>query len=279
MRAAMLAVAGLCLCSTPASADDPFFLRLMGEVDTNDLTVGPLVASLPGEVVEFDIALDLPAGQSAPWGDVTMFYPLVIEQTRLSVDAGGVTQSFAPAASEQGQQFIVTSGAAPGASDADILDLPRLVVSQGVYSIRLLALDADAAALLSSRLDDLGDRNGADVFADGIDDVLIWRLDGISDDPRVRPGSMTIRLVEFQTPIVCVSDIADSAGALGADGVVDFGDFLAALALLGDCPGGPPPTPGCTADVADGFGNPSPDGVVDFGDFLFMLTQVNELCL
>ena len=203
----------------------------------------------------------------------------MIEQTELRVDVGGALESFVPPVSEQGQTLIVTSGAAPGAADADVLDLPRLVMSEGVYSIRLFAADAEAAALLSSRLDDLGDFNDAGVFSDGIDDVFIWRLDGISDDPRERPGSMTIRLVEFQTPIVCVSDIADSFGSPGPDGTVDFGDFLAALSLLGPCPGDPPAIPGCTADVGDALGNPDPDGVVDFGDFLFMLTQLNELCL
>ncbi len=72
-------------------------------------------------------------------------------------------------------------------------------------------------------------------------------------------------------PPACVGDIADDFGALGSpDGQVSFGDFLAALTLLGPCPGG---TPGCTADIADDFGTVNGgDGQVSFGDFLGLLT-------
>ncbi len=67
----------------------------------------------------------------------------------------------------------------------------------------------------------------------------------------------------------CVGDIADSFGTLGADGMVDFGDFLALLGLLGPCPGN---IPGCTGDIADDFGTLNGgDGKVSFGDFLALL--------
>ncbi len=67
---------------------------------------------------------------------------------------------------------------------------------------------------------------------------------------------------------VCIGDIADDNGNLGADGMVSFGDFLALLGLLGPCPGG---TPGCTGDIADDNGNLGGDGMVSFGDFLALL--------
>ncbi len=70
-------------------------------------------------------------------------------------------------------------------------------------------------------------------------------------------------------PAECPGDIADDFGFAGADGQVSFGDFLAALGLLGPCPGG---TPGCDFDIADDFGFAGGDGLVSFGDFLFALT-------
>ncbi len=67
---------------------------------------------------------------------------------------------------------------------------------------------------------------------------------------------------------VCIGDIADDNGFLGADGMVSFGDFLALLGLLGPCPGG---TPGCTGDIADDNGFLGGDAMVSFGDFLALL--------
>ena len=69
----------------------------------------------------------------------------------------------------------------------------------------------------------------------------------------------------------CPGDIADSSGILGPDGMVDFGDVLALLGLVGPCPGN---IPGCTGDIADSFATLVPDGQVDFGDFLAMLGLV-----
>ncbi len=70
-------------------------------------------------------------------------------------------------------------------------------------------------------------------------------------------------------PSLCVGDIADDFGTLGADGMVSFGDFLALLGLIGPCPGG---TPGCDGDIADDFGTLNGgDGMVSFGDFLALL--------
>ena len=66
----------------------------------------------------------------------------------------------------------------------------------------------------------------------------------------------------------CPGDIADAFGTLGADGTVDFGDFLALLGLIGPCPG---MLAGCTGDIADSFGTLGGDGTVDFGDFLALL--------
>lgn len=70
-----------------------------------------------------------------------------------------------------------------------------------------------------------------------------------------------------------VGDIADTFGNLTPDGVIDFGDFLAMLGLVGPCPGG---TPGCTGDIADDFGTlGNADGQVSFGDFLALLALVD----
>ncbi len=88
------------------------------------------------------------------------------------------------------------------------------------------------------------------------------------------PGEDHIRTAALLTVALappCDGDIADGFGTLGSDGVVDFGDFLALLALVGPCPGG---TPGCDGDIADGFGTLGADGVVDFGDFLALLALV-----
>jgi len=79
-------------------------------------------------------------------------------------------------------------------------------------------------------------------------------------------------------PGECLGDIADDFGFTvndggGPDGVVDFGDFVALLGLIGACPGG---VPGCLGDIADDFGftvndGGGPDGAVDFGDFVALL--------
>jgi len=79
-------------------------------------------------------------------------------------------------------------------------------------------------------------------------------------------------------PGECLGDIADDFGFTvndggGPDGVVDFGDFVALLGLIGPCDGG---VPGCLGDIADDFGftvndGGGPDGVVDFGDFVALL--------
>jgi len=70
-----------------------------------------------------------------------------------------------------------------------------------------------------------------------------------------------------------VGDIADAFGNLMPDGVIDFGDFLALLGLVGPCPGG---VPGCTGDIADDFGTVgNSDGQVSFGDFLALLSLVD----
>lgn len=76
----------------------------------------------------------------------------------------------------------------------------------------------------------------------------------------------------------CPGDIADDFGFTatdggGPDGVVDFGDFVALLGLIGPCDSG---SSGCLGDIADDFGftaidGGGPDGVVDFGDFVALL--------
>lgn len=100
--------------------------------------------------------------------------------------------------------------------------------------------------------------------------------DGVTLD-----GTATIRIVargDVPVVVVCLGDIADDFGFTaadggGPDGVVDFGDFVALLGLIGPCDGG---TPGCIGDIADDFGftaldGGGPDGVVDFGDFVALL--------
>jgi len=95
-------------------------------------------------------------------------------------------------------------------------------------------------------------------------------------------ASQTISWFSFEVsdsgPVDCLGDIADDFGFTvadggGPDGVVDFGDFVALLGLIGPCAGG---VPGCLGDIADDFGftvadGGGPDGVVDFGDFVALL--------
>ncbi len=94
----------------------------------------------------------------------------------------------------------------------------------------------------------------------------------VQDDPSVLGASVrpSITLnIDAMIAAACSGDIADGFGFPSPDGLVDFGDFLFALSVLGPCPGG---TPGCTGDIADDFGATSPDGQVSFGDFLALLT-------
>ncbi len=83
--------------------------------------------------------------------------------------------------------------------------------------------------------------------------------------PRILIDDLTISPVAGPN---CIGDIADDFGSLGADGMVSFGDFLAALSLLGPCTSGD-----CLGiDIADDSGFPGADGQVSFGDFLLLLT-------
>lgn len=94
--------------------------------------------------------------------------------------------------------------------------------------------------------------------------LLVFRLDGLDG------GSPE-----------CTGDIADDFGFTladggGPDGIVDFGDFVALLGLIGPCSGG---VPGCVGDIADDFGftaadGGGPDGLVDFGDFVALLVLI-----
>ena len=61
--------------------------------------------------------------------------------------------------------------------------------------------------------------------------------------------------------------------AIGGDGQVSFGDFLALLGLTGACGSGTG-NPDCTGDIADDFGSLGADGQVSFGDFLALLGLV-----
>lgn len=98
-------------------------------------------------------------------------------------------------------------------------------------------------------------------------------------DEAYRNASMTKTIqFSFNLPLPCLGDIADDFGFTtadggGPDGVVDFGDFVALLGLIGPCDGG---VPGCLGDIADDFGftaadGAGPDGMVDFGDFVALL--------
>jgi len=101
---------------------------------------------------------------------------------------------------------------------------------------------------------------------------------GIPDLVVAYSGDISIRIFFGIAPPSCLGDIADDFGFTvdeggGPDGVVDFGDFVALLGLIGPCDGG---TPGCLGDIADDFGftvneGGGPDGVVDFGDFVALL--------
>ncbi len=265
----------VCAATVAARAQSVDVIRFIGVVVSNDLAVGDLAAANIGEPVEFDFGSDVASSFAAPWGSATMFYPVALADTALRVTAGGTEYSFAPPVSQQGESLIITSGLTPGAADKDAFDMPRLVMFEGVYSMRLLASDAESTSFSSAQTSLLPASSDAGTFEDSIDDIMIWRIDGASDDPRVRPGTMHIRLLAYQLPIECTGDIADDFGSPGADGMISFGDFLALLGLIGPCPGG---TPGCTGDIADDFGAPGGDGMVSFGDFLFLLSQVSAIC-
>ncbi len=112
-----------------------------------------------------------------------------------------------------------------------------------------------------------GDLFGGDIASDGSRLVIpaVFNDDGISQN-----GS--VHVFDLTCAVPCPGDIADDFGTLGPDGMVDFGDFLALLGVVGPCPGG---TPGCVGDIADGFGTLNGgDGTVDFGDFLALLGLV-----
>ncbi len=266
----------VCAGASAASAQSIVVVRFIGEVISNDLVVGDLATASIGEPVEFDFACDAALGFEAPWGPATMLYPIELANTELRATASGTEFSFVPPASQQGESLIMTSGVTPGATDKDLFDLPRIVMLDGVYSMRLLASDAESTSFNSADLSLLPPSSDAGTFEDSIDDIMIWRIDGASDDPRVRPGTMHIRLLEYQMPIECEGDLADDLGTLGSrDGTVSFGDFLALLGLIGPCPGG---LPGCAGDLADDFGTAGGDGMVSFGDFLFLLSQVGAIC-
>ena len=92
--------------------------------------------------------------------------------------------------------------------------------------------------------------------------------DGILDSMLVYALQVGVTAFATSGATPCPGDIADVFGSLGADGEVEFGDFLALLGLIGPCPGG---TPGCDGDIADVFGSLGADGEVEFGDFLALL--------
>ncbi len=68
----------------------------------------------------------------------------------------------------------------------------------------------------------------------------------------------------------CWSDVADTDGQPGADGVIDNGDFSAFFVAFFAPEGSPERTP---ADVANTDGDPGPDGAVDNGDFTLFFQQ------
>jgi len=120
-----------------------------------------------------------------------------------------------------------------------------------------------------SFLPDLSSGLGPIAWGDGItDSLLVYALQ----------YTIVVDSEDAGGPGACLGDIADDFGFTaadggGPDGVVDFGDFVALLGLIGPCPGG---TPGCLGDIADDFGftaadGGGPDGQVDFGDFVALL--------
>ena len=122
----------------------------------------------------------------------------------------------------------------------------------------LIITPADTEINLDSGLPDLSLGFAPIAWGDGITDgflIYALQIEVIVQD-------------EADGGAACPFDVADGFGFPGADGTVDFGDFLAALSLLGPCVAGD-----CTIlDIADGFGFPGADGTVDFGDFLAALS-------
>ena len=136
-------------------------------------------------------------------------------------------------------------------------ELPNLNLAEGTYYFSISAFNTTFAPFFSavSTSSQSGQASG---FVNG----TFW-------DTFIDPGEVqfySFNVTDGAAP--CVGDIADVFGSLGADGEVEFGDFLALLGLIGPCPGG---TPGCVGDIADIFGGIGGDGEVEFGDFLALL--------
>jgi hypothetical protein len=276
IRSALASGAMFLAMGTPALADELMYLIVSGEVTATNLNQGPLAALPSGSSFDFRIALMVDQGVVSPWGPVTIFYPVVLERTDLLIRNGEQVVRLTPAPSESGHSLMVTSGTTPDNLTTDQIELPRLALGDGTISVRLRAVDANAASLYSADLRDLRSISSASTFYDQPGDGVTLRLDAASDDPLARPARMLIRFDAYAAPVVCVTDIANDFGELGPDGAVTFGDFLALLSRIGTCP---VDESLCIGDFADDFGNPGNDGQVSFGDVLFMLGETAQVCL
>ncbi len=146
--------------------------------------------------------------------------------------------------------------------DIDILDADGLIyiVSSSQNRIRVMSTDGvwfgdlDVESFGISTMSGIGfDDARGEAWISGTNGI-IYQLSGFTG---IEP---------------CEGDLGDDFGNFFVrDFQITFGDFLAALSLLGPCPGG---TVGCPGDLADDFGFLGADGQVAFGDFLYLLTQL-----
>ena len=191
---------------------------------------------------------------------------------------------------------LQTPGFVPNGHDGviDAADIDYVYANFGDWSVVTEAQNMDLSADMNGDLVvDLNDvcfivntvlgTDFGDVNLDGVvnaADIAIinanfgqpggWAQGDVNGDGIVNAADLAIAngSQSFGCGVVCIGDIADDFGTIGADGQVSFGDFLALLGLIGPCDGG---TPGCTGDIADDFGTIGGDGQVSFGDFLALL--------
>ena len=206
-----------------------------------------------------------------------------------------------------GQDFIVYDGSAVAFTNnatglstgelwSDSVYLPTFFTmcenSVGDYVIVGLSdsgnPNADAVMVLNGTTEVLRENDPVDVNGDGLfndnafiksfhnedfvltDDLALYGLVSLQNNFGVDIGEALIYKQVSETP-PCIGDIADDFGAIGTDGQVTFGDFLAMLGRIGPCPTG---AIGCTGDIADDFGTLGADGQVAFGDFLALLGRI-----
>ena len=261
------------------SIDTSLLIADTGAFDPNNLTLQIYPGSFDKAFVLADgmpVAFDGPFTSStlSNWAPREAFNDQQAGATQpLANLQAGLIQGFVNNANTAG----VTSSSVAGAADVTTgyevcIDLAELGWN-GTDPIKVAAFHASEGGSAGTAIDNqvlgglpseydvasVADINGNTRGSDGIDGPGV-RFDQIAGNQFV--------VVPNNPTLPCPGDIADIFGTLGADGEVEFGDFLALLGLIGPCPGG---TPGCTGDISDIFGTLGGDGEVEFGDFLALL--------